>query len=78
MVCEGESTLQSGILHTIASLDKWYNLYTTNGSGGEIQLIHCFNFITDSKTMQQYKNVIIPCLIRCEPEQEVLELLPLP
>ena len=28
--------------------------------------------------MQRYKNVINPCLIRGELEQEVLELLPLP
>ena len=63
-VCEGESTLEAGTPRTFRSLASRYEGYLANGS--------------NPKTMKTFKNVINPCLVKGDPDQEVGEVLPLP
>ena len=63
-VCEGPATLQSGQLGTFGSICKNYAAYREAGS--------------NPKKMQQFKNVIAPCLVPGEPSELVGEKLPLP
>ena len=63
-VCEGESTLQPGTPRTFENLARRYEDYVAGGS--------------NPKNMQLYKNVIHPCLVKGDPEQELGDVLPLP
>ena len=54
-VCEGVATSQLGKLQTFASLKENYEQYVKSGS--------------DPKKMQNFKNVIAPCLVPGKPEQ---------
>ena len=63
-ICEGPATLQSGQLRTFGSLHKNYANYREAGS--------------NPKKMQQFKNVIAPCLVPGEENEFVGDKLPLP
>ena len=63
-VCKGESTLEPGTPRTFGNLARRHKDYVTGGS--------------NPKNMQLFKNVIHPCLVKGDPEQELGEVLPLP
>ena len=63
-VCEGPSTLESGVLRSFRSLTSRYEDYRADGS--------------NPKNMQKFKNVINPCLVEGNPDELVGDKLPLP
>ena len=63
-ICEGESTLEAGPACIFRNLASQHEGCIARGS--------------DPKTMKLFKNVIHPCLVMGDPEQEVGELIPLP
>ena len=63
--CEGVSSLSSGELRTLHSLDTWHQEYAQAGY--------------PKKNMQHFKNVVKPCLIQEEDRTKLcLEVVPLP
>ena len=56
LYCEGECSLETGKLRTLGSIDLCYDQYVCDGR--------------KRLKMQEYKNVITPCLIYLQEDQE--------